>query len=133
MKRYSTVLFLTLGWAATAAAFDYPFLSFSTHGGVAHTVAAEELVITFAGGKMIAHSAQGDLELELQALEKMCFTTEQSGVSGVKSGSGAVRVYSMQGVEMGTYSSQNEAVSRLPQGLYIVKHDDGSTHKLAVR
>lgn len=132
MKRNFTALVLFFIWAATAAASDYPYLTFSTQGGVAHSVAVDELVITFAEGKMIAHSAQGNLELELQALEKMCFTIEQSGVSGVKSVSGAVRVYSMQGVEIGRFASQTEAVSRLPQGLYIVKHD-GSTLKLAVR
>lgn len=132
MKRCFLAMMVLMGCVATAAAYDYPYLTFSTQGGVTRSVAAEELVITFADGKMIAHSAQGDLELELQALDKMCFTTEQSGVSSAVAAGGVVRVFSMQGVEMGTYASQAEAVSRLPQGIYIVKHD-GSTLKLAVK
>ena len=88
-------MMVLMGCVATAAAYDYPYLTFSTQGGVTRSVAAEELVITFADGKMIAHSAQGDLELELQALDKMCFTTEQSGVSSAVAAGGVVRVFSM--------------------------------------
>ncbi|MGN1245329.1 MAG: hypothetical protein ACI4UN_01720 [Muribaculaceae bacterium] len=134
MRRFFCAIMLLQGVAAIAGdGFDYPYMAFQGIDGTKQTVAVESLEITFANGKLMAHSAADEVSLELSQLDKMYFTTEQAGVAGTFAPvSGTTTVYSMQGVNLGTFASLSDAVNSLQRGLYVVK-TDGRTQKMAVK
>lgn len=134
MRKFICAILFLQGVAAIAGeSFDYPYMAFQGIDGTKQTVAVESLEITFADGKLIAHSATEEVSLELSQLDKMYFTTEQAGVAGTFAPvSGKATVYSMQGVNLGTFASLAAAVNSLPRGLYVVKTDD-RTQKMAVK
>lgn len=138
MKRIICATILLQAVAAVASAdesYAYPYLTFRDVGGSVRSVSSESLEITFADGRLIAHSATDNLEIALSELDKMYFSTESSGgVNSIEAepGEAPVTVYSMQGVKLGSFVSKSAARRALQGGIYVVE-TAGDTQKLIVR
>lgn len=134
MKRF---LFLAFAAAASIGVHaDYNRLVFNTLDGGAQSVGLEGLNITFAGGEMTALSDGESVKIAVPSLKSMEFGQGQSGIDAVtsdKGASGAVSVYSIDGLLQGTFDSAASAAEALPGGAYIIKAENGVASKIIIR
>ncbi len=123
MKKLFLLLMLTTGM--TASAYDFPYLTFKTQSGTAQSVSVESLSLSISDGKLIASYNGGSAEFTLSDLSEMYFseTNEGSttGISQVETTDGEVQIFSLTGVNMGTFSSLSKARAALKNGVYVVK------------
>ena len=89
------------------------------------------LTLTFSDGNLV--SSDGTI-IPLQSLSKMFFT-ETSGITLLPSHQpeGVVDAYSTSGSYLGRYSDAQEAIRRLPKGLYMFKDSTGNVVKTLVK
>ena len=133
MKKIKMTL-AALAVAATASAYDFPYLSFETTGGEVVSVSVENLEMTVADGKLTVIAADGTKEFTVAELSRMFFSSEATGISEATAevGSGKKKVYTVSGTYVGTYGSAADIKAALGSGLYIVK-DNNNTTKITVR
>lgn len=113
----------------SASATDYKFLTLESTDGSKVSLAATGLTLTFSDGNLVA--SDGTV-LPLSSLSKMYFT-ETSGITSVTSSAGgAMQVYTLSGILVGTYTEGQSFVG-LPKGIYIIKDRQGNTHKTTIR
>lgn len=121
--------------ALSAQASDYTTLVFQTSSGGATAVSLSSLVLTVSGGKLTATNSSGTQTFTLSDLSKMYFSTDAStAISGVASATDgeAVSVTSLQGLNMGSYTTLEAARKALRPGVYVVKQQE-KTFKLVVK
>ena len=107
---------------------EYTYLTFQTKDGTQYSLAVSGLTITFADGNMLASDGTS---LPLSSLSKMYFSTT-SDISGLKidDTKEAVLVFNSSGIQIGAYSTLQEALSSLGKGLYLIKNNKGETNKV---
>lgn len=129
MKQLLMILLLCFS-ATTAIADDYKFLILESNDGTTYKMNAMGLTLTFSDGNLV--SSDGTT-VPLNSLVKMYFS-EASGISTASiSGDDHVTVYTLAGIQAGTYNDMMEAISHLSKGLYIIKQADGSIIKHTVK
>ena len=113
---------------------DYSALTFTDNTGERFSINTENLVITVADGQLQAVSGDNQMQFVLTDLASMEFTNEDtSGVEAVNAVSGGVTLYSVDGSVAGTFSSLDQAKSRLPEGVYVVTLADGGILKIYIK
>ena len=130
MKQLLIIFSLVLR-SFTAKAGDYKFLILESNDGTTYSMNAIGLTLSFSDGNLV--SSDGTT-VSLNNLVKMYFS-ETSGISTLPtfSNNSHVIVYTIAGIQAGTYSDIMEAVSNLSKGLYIIKQKDGSIIKYSVK
>ena len=120
--------FVVVSVALTASAYDFPYLTFHSHGGVVTLLPVDGLTMNFESGHLVATHAQGSVQLSVADLEKMVFTSDPSGINDIIGGDGldaGAEVYSLTGVRIGRYASAADAAQDISvPGVYIVKQGD---------
>lgn len=107
---------------------------FRTSDGAVHTLNAQGLDITFAEGNMTAANQAQTITLPLASLTSMEFGPGSSSLAeSLSEITGQVTVYSVNGVETGTFPTIASAISDLPEGIFIVKYAEDKTLKIIVR
>lgn len=119
----------------TAQADDYTYLAFQTSDSTVSTVSVNNLVITFSGTQLLAVSSDDSKTFTLSDLSQMYFTN--TSTSGIKSVSidkldGPVKAYSTDGIFMGTFNTSDDAKTKLPKGIYILRQGN-KTAKLITK
>lgn len=131
MRKELLALALLTG-TLSAQADDYPYLIFETTDGSRTPVEVESLTIQIVDGNLVA----GGKTFSLTSLSKMFFATTADATSGIKdlrsADSGAVEVYSLNGMSLGNYNNVSEAKQSLQRGIYVIK-SGSKTFKVAVK
>lgn len=130
MKQLLIILTLCLT-TVTAKADDFKYLILESNDGTTYSMSAMGLTLTFSDGNLV--SSDGTT-VPLSSLTKMYFS-ETSGISTVPSTSSdsRVTVYTISGIQTGTFNDMTSAVSNLSKGLYIIKQTDGNIIKYTVK
>ena len=130
MKKLLITLF-TFCIAYSSSAYDYQYLSFELSDGSVQSMSVADLTLTFSNGNLI--SSDGTT-IPLSNLSKMYFS-ETSKISVISDDSfiGKVDVFLTSGSKVGTFSTPEEAKSELPKGIYIMKSEQGTIQKIAIR
>lgn len=116
------------------ASADFSSLTFTTLAGAQHTIAADDLEITFAAGEMTARAGATELTLPTAQLAKMQFTGDATGIGATTAEADTpVSVYTADGVAAGSFSSFSAAVDALGTGIYVIVNSEGQTTKISVR
>ena len=132
MKKHLLSLSL-LALAATAGAETLDYLTFVRTDGTEFSLPAQGLTLTFGSGNLVAFGS-GTATLPLAELSKMMFTATASGITVLRPDEGRpVAVYTTGGVLVGSYADTAPLADILPNGVYVVRHADGQTSKIAIR
>ena len=126
-KAFLSLVFTCL--LLSASATDYKFLTLETTDGSKVSLAATGLTLTFSDGNLVAND--GTI-VSLSSLSKMYFTETSGITSATCSESGAMKVYTLSGILVGTYP-EGLSPAGLPKGIYIIKAHQGNTHKTTIR
>lgn len=122
--------------AVTASADAFKYLQFRLVNSEIRVVAAQNLEISIADGKLVASSPDNTepLTLTLAELASMEFTNvDESGITdAVVSTDGAVSAFALDGTAFGRFASLDEAYKSLDPGVYVIQATDGSTFKLMI-
>jgi hypothetical protein len=130
MRKKTMIAVMLLTGLVSVHAGDYSYLTFQTTDGKQTSVAVESLTLTIAGGNLVATDGTATQTFELASLSKMFFASQAMSAAGVKAeDEGTVSVCNVSGTTAGQYSSEAEALSRLPGGVYILK-SKGETRKI---
>lgn len=128
-------LFLALASMMYADDYTYPYLVFTNSQGSQTAIAVDGLEITISDGNLLATNAEGTTTLSLADLASMQFTETadmSTGIDELDTAELPVTVYSLSGIEVGTFDNLKMAQQRLQQGVYIAKQN-GKTAKFCVR
>ena len=149
MKRILLLLMCLPAFAAQAQ--DYGYLTFRTADGTERSIAAAELKITFADGKMLAVAGTETLDMALSDLASMFFASERTGIDRVGAGDAAaldwrldegslhaaaadgdtmIRLYDASGKAVA--SGRGALSLKLDKGIYVMKAA-GQTIKVLAR
>jgi len=95
-------------------------------------VEVESLTIQIVDGNLVA----GGKTFSLASLSRMFFALTPDATSGIEdlraTEDGAVEVYSLNGVSLGSYENVSAAKQSLQRGIYVMKGGSG-TFKVAVK
>lgn len=129
MKKLLFFLF-TLCFALSANADNYKYLSFELTDGRVQSISVTDLTLTFSNDNLVASDGT---TIPLSQLSKMFFS-ETSGITEMPtvSHTGKVEVYNPSGSKVGTFENSQEAKSKLPKGIYIIK-DEQRINKIAIQ
>ena len=131
MRKKLLVLALLAG-TLSAQADEYPYLFFETTDGGRMPVEVESLTIQIVDGNLMA----GGKTFSLASLSRMFFALTPDATSGIEdlraTEDGAVEVYSLNGVSLGSYENVSAAKQSLQRGIYVMKGGSG-TFKVAVK
>ena len=113
-----------------AHAEDYNNLSFEKTDGSVVSVSADNLSMTFSGGKLLLDNGAAETqEIAVADLSRMFFSSSTSSITETTScGDTEKLVYTLSGVCMGRYND----LKTLPRGMYVVK-EGNKTFKMTVR
>lgn len=132
MKKISKVvsaciLMLTF-FQNTKAETTFPFLTFLTQNGNSTTMSVTSLSMTVSGSTLSVTNAEETKSFQLADLVKMYFSNSSTGISDISSDteSQKVDVYTMNGIHVGQFASQTEAMKALTKGVYIIKSNKKS-------
>lgn len=132
MKR-TLISMLTLLAVTAASADNYSYLAFQTADGSTRNIGVESLEMTFSDGKLIASNGTESLEISVADLTRMFFSSEATAIKDISlDADSPVKVYTVEGVCVGSYDSMASASANMGKGVYIVKGEK-TTHKITVR
>lgn len=116
--------------------FTYPYLLFTDNEGTQTTVGVTELEITFSDGQLMAKNGDGTISFPLATLTSMTFsetsTTTKVETPRIDTTTSAVEVFTVAGIHVGSFDSEQQAKAALKRGLYVIKSKE-KTYKLNIR
>lgn len=137
MKKWIVFMICACLSVVMAHADTYPYLTFLQTDGTSISVSASSLSITFSNGKLIATNGTESKELTITNLSSMYFSETEATTSikeiAITNAGGKVKVYSLQGICIGTFDNIQSINEKLPMGIYIVKAANGKASKIAVK
>ena len=114
MKR-TLISMLTLLAVTAASADNYSYLAFQTADGSTRNIGVESLEISVAD------------------LTRMFFSSEATAIKDISLDKDSpVKVYTVEGVCVGSYDNMASASANMGKGVYIVKGEK-TTHKITIR
>lgn len=133
MKKY--LLFLFLAFSATAVHAEFNKLVFRTIDGKEQSVGITGLSISFSNGEMVVSTEGESVRLPLVSLLSMEFANDATGIENVLQGenfAGKITAYSVDGKFTGNFGSLTETLNALPEGLHILKAENGRTYRILI-
>ena len=131
MRRLLTIMAVMV-FTVLAQAADYKYLIIETADGTTYDLAATGQTITFSNGNLVSSNG---ITLPLASLSKMYFS-ETSGISEMTKSTttdGLVTIYSSTGTLIGQFDNVFAARQALLKGVYVMKFENGTTTKMAVK
>ena len=117
------VLAVTVVCAVIAQAADYPYLVFTNTAGTTTVMSVSSLTITVSGSSLQVTNSAGTETFALTDLASMQFSADGSttAIEHVLEAGRPVEIFSVTGVQLGSFGSLREAVQGLNAGAYVVK------------
>lgn len=136
MKKLLLCLFLAVAASASAYAELTEMLSVCDKSGNIHLFDPYNVDFKLTDDGLLAISNNdGTKTFEMTELSTLYFYSH-SGVA-LKTASaeddGPIDVFTVTGIKAGTFATEAEAVNALERGIYICRHSNGRTSKIAVR
>ena len=124
----------TLLSPATGFAGRYKSLKFTSNDGETYTIATNNLEILVSGEAITFSNT--NLILPLSSLVSMEFTDYDENPAAVDSiviePTGAVMVYDINGLLVGSFDSYQDALESLREGVFVIKDTKGNSLKISV-
>ena len=116
-------LVLTVVCAVMAQAADYPYLVFTNTAGTTTVMSVSSLTMTVSGSSLQVTNSDGTETFALTDLASMQFSAEGTvtAIEHVLEADRPVEIFSVTGVQLGSFGSLREAVCVLSTGAYVVK------------
>lgn len=113
---------------------DYTTLSFKTVDGQSYHFDIKGLDISFSQEYLTASNPEISFALPLAQIESMEFTNIASIGTDAMINNNKINeetiVFTVSGMAMGIFPSFEDAMQRIPAGVYILKYADGTTIKI---
>ncbi len=127
------VFIVTLCCAMTVGAYEYPYLVFTNTSGTTTVLGVSNLTLTVSGAQLQVTNADGTTQFTLTDLRNMQFSTDGDTITSIEhvlDATKAVMVYSMTGIQLGSFDSLLHAARSLGRGVYVVT--DGTNAQTVV-
>ena len=117
------VLAVMVVCAVMAQAADYPYLVFTNTAGTTTVMNVSSLTMTVSGSSLQVTNSDGTETFALTDLNNMQFSADGSttAIEQVLEADSPVEVFSVTGVQLGSFGSLREAVRGLSAGAYVIK------------
>ncbi len=117
------VLAVAVVCAVIAQAADYPYLVFTNTAGTTTVMSVSSLTITVSGSSLQVTNSDGTETFALTDLASMQFSVDGSttAIEHVLEADRPVEIFSVTGVQLGSFGSLREAVQALNAGANVVK------------
>ena len=117
------VLAVTVVCAVMAQAADYPYLVFTNTAGTTTVMSVSSLTMTVIGSSLQVTNSDGTETFTLTDLASMQFSANGSttAIEHVLEADRPVEIFSVTGVQLGSFGSLIEAVHGLNAGAYVIK------------
>ncbi len=117
------VLAVAVVCAVMAQAADYPYLVFTNTAGTTIVMSVSSLTMTVSGSLLQVTNSNGTESFTLADLASMQFSADgtTTAIENVLEADRAVEVFSVTGVQLGSFGSLIEAVHGLNAGAYVIK------------
>lgn len=127
MKKILSSFILSI-FSATIWAGNYDFLVVELSSGKQVSFASAGLTLTYSETAMTVTPASGNAStFTLTDLSKMYFSSASTGIEKIHAvNDGPVKIFSVDGVQAGTFESLEAARKRLAKGTYVVKSQSGN-------
>lgn len=117
---------MVITWLACAGivlAADYPYLVFTNTAGTTTVMNVSSLTMTVSGSSLQVTNSDGTETFALTDLNNMQFSADGSttAIEHVLEADRPVEIFSVTGVQLGSFGSLREAVRGLSAGAYVVK------------
>ena len=115
---------VTVVCAVMAQAADYPYLVFTNTAGTTIVMNVSSLTMTVSGSSLQVTNSNGTETFALTDLVSMQFSAESSIATAIEQVLEAdlpVEVFSVTGVQLGSFGSLREAARGLSAGAYVIK------------
>ncbi|MBQ4391475.1 MAG: hypothetical protein II827_05635 [Paludibacteraceae bacterium] len=130
------ILMIILVCAGMVQAGEYAYLVFTNSEGTLTALSATDLTMKVNGAQLDVTNAEGTVNFTLTDLAAMQFSVDginlPEGLENVLNADAPVRVYGVNGISMGKFSSLINAVQQLDNGTYVIVQN-GKSQKLIVR
>lgn len=130
------ILMIILVCAGMVQAGEYAYLVFTNSEGTLTALSATDLTMKVNGAQLDVTNAEGTMNFTLTDLAAMQFSVDginlPEGLENVLNADAPVRVYGVNGISMGKFSSLINAVQQLDNGTYVIVQN-GKSQKLIVR
>ena len=122
MKKVFLLLAVCLAMMTHASTYNY--LVFTNTEGTNTVFSVENLWLNVDGSDLQVTNADGTVSILLTALKSMQFSEDSiiSAVENLLNADAAVQVYSVSGVQLGSYGSLIEAAQELHAGVYVISN-----------
>lgn len=107
-----------------AQAADYPYLVFSNTAGTTTVMSVSSLTMSVSGSSLQVTNSDGTETFTLTELVSMQFSADGSATTAIEhvlEADRAVEVFSVTGVQIGSFGSLRKAVQELNAGAYVIK------------
>ena len=112
----------------------YMSLKFTSVTGDTYTISTNNLAISIHDKNLLFNNT--DLIIPFESLSSMEFTDYDNNSTiintVIQNKESRVEVYKINGTLHGSFGSMSEAWYSLPQGLYVIKDDNGNTFKVNI-
>ncbi|MBQ6789917.1 MAG: hypothetical protein IJP76_00495 [Paludibacteraceae bacterium] len=128
------VLAVTVVCAVMAQAADYPYLVFTNTAGTTTALTVSNMTLTVSGSSLSVTNADGTTAFVLTDLASMQFSADGStaAIEHVLEADRPVEIFSVTGVQFGSFGSLIEAAGVLPTGAYVIKQG-GKSQTIVVK
>lgn len=122
MKKFFA-LAVTVVCAVIAQAADYPYLVYTNTAGTTTVMSVSSLTMTVSGSSLQVTNSDGTETFALTDLSNMQFSADGSttAIEQVLEADLPVEIFSVTGVQLGSFGSLREAVQELNAGAYVIK------------
>ncbi len=118
--------------SALSASAAYPYLAFTAADGTEYVMKTDGLEISYDSGSLRAvNAANAVLTLDASQLASMQFVSDHPlSASVIAADASELTFFTADGQTAGTFRNMEDACSRLPKGIYVVKSANGQTSKI---
>lgn len=109
------------------SAAEFQWLTFKLSDSTELSVAAKDLSMNYSDGNLQITSGQVNQTLPVNTIKSMRFTTEATGIESIIPAANQTASYfNMDGINVGTFKSIDDAQKVLPSGCYIGVNESGT-------
>ena len=107
--------------AFTVGAEDFSSVLVEQRDGSQRCFSAEGFEMTFSDGLALITNGKTSANIPLSALASIAFSSAQAAIPTLSATQTTIDVYSIAGVFLGRYNSEEEARAALGSGIYVIK------------
>lgn len=133
-KKLLLLVLMLFSITSSVFADGYRSLKFTMGNGETYIVESKDLEFVIRDQNITFNNT--DLILPVGSLVSMEFTDHYTGPAGVNeitlNDSGKIKVFTIDGKNIGEFNSYNDVVGSLPEGVYVINDSKGTSLKIRV-